>query len=376
MRFIIRRGTGITLSNICGDVFGLIQSFEPAPNGDLILMAESGVSEEIKRLLMGTNAAVPTRMTTYDQDIVLEQVPPIERAVQMPYGVVMEGVQTATPQPIGIPANTNVVQEARHMDQARRIVQVIDDDTNDNVEVDEDDVSGKMVASGLHAVQVCKEGSEQLLIARSMHNSMSSNANVILEKTLELNRLMARSIVLQNELTVLSKPLEGNAKIVSILEQVKAINDSGGFVKKAYINENGNISILTNHIYTEVLGEDIKPRDVGEMEIIIMSSIVFSESVNGTSLRNPIYIKNLTHYLANADSNWSCGHSHHEGEICFGRVFPQIHRALVDKNLMMAVELIIRFIRNPDPNDTWGKNILGFPIHVEVPAAVSQEVVS
>jgi hypothetical protein len=159
------------------------------------------------------------------------------------------------------------------------------------------------------------------------------------------------------------EPLEENSKILFIIEKINEINQSvraDSMVNKAYINKDGNISILTNRVYTEPL-EDKTIRDIGELEIVISSLAVLSETA--TTINSPILIKNLTHYVHNSDGDWSCGHVRYEGDICFGNVFPQIHRALEDKNFMMVVELLIKFIRNPNVHDVWGRNILGFPIY-------------
>jgi hypothetical protein len=101
------------------------------------------------------------------------------------------------------------------------------------------------------------------------------------------------------------------------------------------------------------------------MEIVLNSNAVFSESAATSG--EPVEIRNLT--LSAKDSHnrlWQCGHafvgSDGSSTICFGGAMDQILRALVDKNIVFFAELVIKFIKNPDIEDAWGKFIRCFPI--------------
>ena len=203
------------------------------------------------------------------------------------------------------------------------------------------------------------------MIAAAMKNVLGSNVNLVKEKVTELNRLLSRTLALRNEIDIIMKPVESNDKVNLIINQIKGINDSiteDSLLESAYINKFGNISILTKHLYTEKL-EDNTIRDIGEMEIVIVLEAILRETVSNHPI-SPIIINNLTHYFEDGgEEPWCCGHVPFGGsDPCFGHVFEQIDIALRSKNILMAIELIIKYIRNPNIHDGWGCKILGFPV--------------
>ena len=232
--------------------------------------------------------------------------------------------------------------------------------------IDPEDASdeGEMKKSDYKPSDRCI-GDDKLLIAAAMKNVLGSNVNLVKEKVTELNRLLSRTLALRNEIDIIMKPVESNDKVNLIINQIKGINDSiteDSLLESAYINKFGNISILTKHLYTEKL-EDNTIRDIGEMEIVIVLEAILRETVSNHPI-SPIIINNLTHYFEDGgEEPWCCGHVPYGGSApCFGHVFEQIDIALRSKNILMAIELIIKYIRNPNIHDGWGCKILGFPV--------------
>lgn len=366
MELLIKRRTGIDLNNIPGEVFSRVMSFNQDGNGDINLIFDSTYYSEITACLIRFHDSM-RRVISGDVpvQIVVNNNLRILDLVQNTVGTVVVGapetpvqVQTVT-QPLAAPTAT-VAGFMEQVQQNREAIRV--DADIDNINDEEDDVNGNMIKSRDLASQECEPDKQKVLIAKSMRNGLSSSANVINEKITSLNALMAKTLILQNEISVLMEPIESNTKVSFITDQIREINQAvraDSIVKSAYINTAGNISILTNRVYTERL-EDETIRDIGDLEIIIVSTAILSETT--TTVDSPIQIKNLTHILDNDDGTWTCGHARAQGSICFGNVYPQIHRALSDKNIMLVIELLIKFIRNPNIRDPWGKQILGFPI--------------
>ena len=345
MKLIILRRTEININNLPSEIFSIVTSIDVNINNDLILIFELSYLPQIQNVL--NNYYNEHRVTTELSILLYNSIDADNISCDISANI-PAAVQTLTERDVNTDTNNDLDANFYNSDDS--------DDSND---------CGMMKNSNLTPIAPCGKEEEKLLIARSMKNSLSSSANLVMEKITELNKLMARTVILRNELDVLMKPVSENPKVNFILDQVKSINDSvkeDGFIKQAYINKEGDISILTKRIHTEKLDESETIRDVGEMEIIIYSTVLLSESLQTGTQSVPIKIKNLTHYLNNEEGNWACGHVRHEGILCFGRVYEQIHSALLSKNINFVLELIIKFIRNPDENDDWGKFILGFPI--------------
>jgi hypothetical protein len=357
--FKIQANTGINFDNLPGDMFAMINRLDDE-DGILSINCEDVVENDIisclrnfytntfrERLIFGREP---------DGNISVQKYAPIPQQPlnipqQTPYNPAPMDMTRIVGTPVQGPCRLEPVDETDNHENNENL-----DDDNEN------EFSSHMEKSMQIPVSKADNDKEKALLARSMRNNLSSSSSVTYEKITELNKLMARSIILRNEIDLLMKPINENPKISMIIDQIKSIKDGINdisLIKDIYVNTNGDISVLTKKLTTETLGDD-SVRDVGEMEIIISSGIVLSENLSTTAITNPIKIKNLTHILNSNDSLYVCGHALIE-QICFGSVYEQIHKALLDKNIAMIIELIIRFIKNPNINDTWGKYILGFP---------------
>lgn len=360
MDLLIKSRTGITIDNMPPGIFQVLTNYQIVHDGVIITCNQDFLTNVTTQLfdfysrVLHVNTPETNRVNNLSVVTdatglrVMDLVPVTNaqgRIIDAP--VMMRAAPPPTP-PIP-PAET------RRIDAINELAQPVD------ANEDDEDV-GVIKPSHIQLTRQCEEGKEKLLIAKSMRNGLASTTQVINEKITCLNQLMARTIILQNELSVLMAPIVDNPKIIFIIDQINELNKSvaaDSIIKKAYVDVDGNMTILTNRVFTELL-EDDTVRDIGELELMISSTAVLSESA--TTVNNPIVIKNLTHYLSTEDGDWACGHVRQNGSICFGNVFPQVHRALSDKNIVLAVELIVKFIRNPNIEDAWGKNILGFPI--------------
>ena len=380
----IKARTGITANNIPSEVFTEIHSIDTI-DGNVIISCNidsiENVCEIISNFYNELNEEGELTISTPNNGIIeiSSEITRAEGILNIPHYV----APTQTPHAIGpqrqiAPGVYQRIVDAHPTTALDRLVEQIDNaeqqqvqrpiqivDIADIIDANHDNGSdeGEMKKSDYRPTPHC-EGDDKLLIAAAMKNTLGSNAHVVKEKVAELNRLLSRTLTLRNEIDIIMKPIENNDKVTHIINQIKEINDSiteDGLIKSAYINKFGNISILTKHLYTEKLDDDTI-RDVGEMEIIIILEAILRESVSNQPT-SPIMINNLTHYFKDGEEEcWSCGHVPCGTNPCFGHVFEQLDIALRSKNILMAIELIIKYIRNPDIHDGWGKKILGFPV--------------
>ena len=357
IQFVIRQNTGININNIPGDIFAIINAISVDDEGQVIINCEQEMKLEINGILQRLYRNLCPNETLFfvehDGMIMVQKTQPqLIDGILLPCAInttTVGGMQMEV-QHIQVPVTPNENQER-------------DQDLNPDDTFDPDDeIDGELTDSEYIASNKSENGKEKMLLAKAMRNSLSSSSTLLFDKVSEFNKLMAKSIILKNEIELLSKPIDDNPKINLIVNQIKNINDNlteESLIKSVYINDGGNISVLTKRLSTEILADNTI-RDVGEMEIIILSTIILSENLQNTSISNPVIIKNLTHVLEANDRTWACGHAP-SNQICFGHIYEQIHKALLDKNIDMIIQLVIRFIRNPDINDAWGKFILGFP---------------
>jgi len=237
-------------------------------------------------------------------------------------------------------------------------------------EEEEEEVNGTGIVPVANYVLPGEVPTEQVPveIAKTLRNNVSTQAGMVSSKLAELEKIMRRSLIIQNEINLLMKPVVENEKVQRVKAQIDQLSAYGGDIKKVYIAaDTGDLIILTNRLRSDPITDDrgrTQIFDIGEMQINLSLMLLLCETDPGSTAGRPVKIKNLTHQYCinngNGNSKWECGHVR-EGEICFGNVFAQIHQALIAKNIILVVELIIRFIKNPDPNDAWGSKILNFP---------------
>ena len=347
--FRIMPDTGITFDNISPALFAELRSVDVL-DGELVLVCDEGSQARVAAALMGQfNTLQPTKILSFQNDGVGLAMTIISDPLVLAATVGADEAQR--------PANTVFGVDQLTEDQHDEQFPERDDDTYDY---------GEFIDSQAEADLACKEEDGPLLLAKCMFNQLSNNSSIILQRVSDLNKLMMKTVILRNEIDILMKPVKANEKIANILDQIKVINAesavAGSWIESVYINTDGYVIVATKPLVTENLG-DGTTRKIGRIQIKFNSCIILAESSSlVASANNPIIIKNLDGFVQNDEGNWNCGHSRYNGDTCFGNVFPQIHQALLDKNLAMAIELIVRYLRNPEINDAWGKYILGFPV--------------
>ena len=346
---LIQKNAGFTLDNLPEGVLSVASGIDVVPNGDIIVSVMDNERNRFARsAIFSANQRIQFIVEGPDSYICHQNPAMLFRAAVQNQ---VQAAPTQAPAPVIQPVQNHVWGQ---------LAQGI---TEEEIEEEEDEsrlipVVGYRPPAELIGDFAIAE------IAKCLRNNLSSNASMIASKLNELDKIMKRSFILRNEIELFMKPVIENEKIRSIQAQIETINSSGGDIKKAYITNDGYLVILTNHLRSFPVQSEGHPTvfDIGEMQITISMAMLLAQTEPGTV--NALKIKNLTHEYVEDDTRWQCGHARND-MVCLGGVFNQVYQALVEKNIILAVECILRFIKNPDPTDAWGCKILHFPIIAE-----------
>jgi hypothetical protein len=182
------------------------------------------------------------------------------------------------------------------------------------------------------------------------------------EKTNQFNRMWSNIISLKRRIDELAKIVGDDEMLKKIEEDIEFISSKCPDIESVGMcaDKAGYISIKTKEIITSELPV-FGRRKVGRLQIIIDIVQVYS-SVEFASNNELIQIRNLDR----VPSGFVCGHVHATGDgsssiSCFGTYFDHIFDAVVSKNLALLLDVILRFVKNPDINDQWGVKISLFP---------------
>lgn len=195
-----------------------------------------------------------------------------------------------------------------------------------------------------------------VLIASKLDNDAAGRAKLLMDKTLQYNRLMSNLVTMQNEITRLSSSIGADPIVAMFREKIDSlVKNEDNMIKDIYFTNN-YLVIKTDPIITNPL-RDGKKRDIGEMEFYIRL-----DAMLGTRVTNepPIIIRNCTREDLNAGQE--CGHVNLVGQPCFGTWTEPILKCLISKDLDQLVDLLVRYIRTPNEDDVMGRPIQMWPI--------------
>jgi hypothetical protein len=202
-----------------------------------------------------------------------------------------------------------------------------------------------------------------IAVASILGNETSSNARILRDKITHYNAIMAQLIDVQREINRLSEPIDNHPSITIVRESLTALRNDV-LVDEAFITDTF-IVIRSKEIVTERL-PDISPRVIGRMEFRIKLETIFGANRN---IVDPIIIRNLDRELVSRTSDgrsegYQCPHVKLSGHACFGETLVRmLTSALAAADIVGVFDLLVRFVKNPNPVDAWGRNITMWPEH-------------
>ena len=210
----------------------------------------------------------------------------------------------------------------------------------------------------LFAPLVVLEGNEaKTAIAAKLGDATSSSARILSDKIETLNRMMSQLAALSREINTLQAPIENHPVIAKIITGVEGLR-ADPMVDSAFISNN-SVVIRTKEIVTVPCPVDGVPRRIGCMEFeISLSALVGIHS----DVARPVIIRNLTRELivhaspTNVLEGFQCPHVSLIGLPCMDRLSNQLVSAMSITDLQTIFVLLVRFVKNPNNSDTWGRN--------------------
>lgn len=205
-----------------------------------------------------------------------------------------------------------------------------------------------------------KEDIDMAKVVLRLAPSMSAfvqESKIVREKVDELNRRMVAVAQLRREIDGLMKDIQtGHPNIVKIENGIVELR------KKPYVNDvfvsDGFLVVETNDLETENPINGSR-RSIGKMQIKLSIAPLITTSTNGSD--GFLVIHNTTRrWQPTRSSHYDCGHVLN-GHPCLGEYWEEIHDAIERSDVERLVETTIRFIKNPNINDSWGRSILNFP---------------
>jgi hypothetical protein len=142
-------------------------------------------------------------------------------------------------------------------------------------------------------------------------------------------------------------------EVFSKFDDVKTISIVGS-------GEGSKIIVTTNMLVTNTLSDDTR-RNIGCMKIVIPVKLFFSDSRLNVGC---ILIQNKTNVIEDDDGNkYNAPHTTDEGISCFGNASAMMRECIIKRDLISLVEVLIKFIKSPNEQDSMGRSVFKFPVH-------------
>jgi len=202
------------------------------------------------------------------------------------------------------------------------------------------------------------------LIANSMESNITNEAKDLHDKINQFNKDWTEILKRKREIEEATQSVEGNPIINNLISQVSNLRESNNPIEEIYFIEGGFIIVKTGILTTDIELDDNK-RVLGRMQFKIDIAPIVGKS---SSSDKPIEIVNLDSTYNRGDTSWHCGHvqssKNGENNICWGQVWNHLFDAIEERNLEALLDVLFRFVKQPDPSDSWGKHAQFFPAAV------------
>lgn len=206
-----------------------------------------------------------------------------------------------------------------------------------------------------------EKDSISVAIAKMLESDATNQAKQLKDAKAKFDKMFRELLILKRDIKMYEHDLDDHPIIKSMIDQtvkVKAYDD----VDDVYFTDK-ELVIITNNLVTseEVEGEF---RDIGIIRIGVSLTAFFSPKA--VDAERVISIRNLKHRYNTGSTIWECGHVQSDGSKCVGGTYDYLFEAFVNHDLEYIVESLLRFLTNPDSNDSWGKHMQNWAIAAEV----------
>jgi len=195
------------------------------------------------------------------------------------------------------------------------------------------------------------------MIATTLESEISNLARNLQDKQAKFARDWTKVINLKREIDEATAPVEGHPLIAGLISQVNELREADNLIDEIFFIE-GFVVVKTKELITDNEIEGHR-RKIGRMMIKVdLKPIVGSSSESV----NPIEIKNLDRQYFDGSKSWECGHVPSTSGMCWGTAWEQLFNAMALRDIPSVIEVVIRFIKNPNIADSYGRHIPNWPI--------------
>jgi len=283
--------------------------------------------------------------------------------VEQPRGLGLRGLAglIGRTTPLGIPIGQP--EEARE-DVADELEDDLDQDDGDAFDRD-GGPNGYMMREGISYDRISEYHLEDITtdalpaaLAERSGGSIASTAKLYTDKVRVYNDLMSRLTGIQREIRALSDKLSSDEVVKKIVDGLEWISRNCPSME-SYKLTRSHIVITTTELSTDNAIEG-HVRKLGKFAILINLAGLAGSFEAASSERVLVRIFNLTRTHNHGD-NWMCGHVQGNGIACFGNATSMLIDAFAASDVFQVLDIVLRFIRNPDPNDQWGEQMKCWP---------------
>ena len=233
-----------------------------------------------------------------------------------------------------------------------------EDEAEDEAEVENDDEGLDRIVEGVPSVVNRRIEGDRItaMVAASLENEMSNTARNLSDRInafqMKWTAMIEESRKIQ-EATVL---LESNPIIENIIRQANQIREADNLINEVFYID-GHVVFVTNELVTDNVINGHR-RKIGRMEIQVSLKALVSQ--NSTTPK-PIIIRNLDRTFVEHGTHFQCGHIKNNVNICWGNAVESLYNSIRDRDLESVLEVVIRFIKNPNIADVYGKHMKHWP---------------
>lgn len=221
-----------------------------------------------------------------------------------------------------------------------------------------------------HLAPVVDISDEELMMRLPALVSLEQASAVKLynDKVREYERVWSQAITLKRTLDQMMSGINETEIVKKVQDDIAYLNDKCDDVESVRFESGPNVNMLviTTHEIVTTNGAKYGQRTIGKMRVSIDMRYLYAKDPPGTNYAAAIQLMNLDRHPHCCGSYWDCGHVYHEHEdgpmhVCFGGFYQHIFEAFVSRELSLLFDTIMRFVKNPNETDEWGRHVRLFP---------------
>ena len=340
---LIDAGLGITIFNLPDQVLGLmVGNHRTNDNGELVISVSENDVHAVTSMIQ--EKATSMHMVEHVEAVSCGDIISIRPRVTT--GLTWGHL---TPEEVRLANEDNDDQDYDQDDDQDM------DDEEVTEEVTEGVNAGVVLPSLTQDQNILNDDQALAMIAGTLENELSNLGRNLHDKVNEYSILWSRAIKLKREIDEIRSPIQDNPIISNLISQVNDLRSADNMIDEIFFVD-GFIIARTKQIVTDNQIEGSK-RLIGRMEI----KLNLKQISGNAQVRNVITLRNMDRRYYDGHRFWECAHAPSDNSVCWGSGWEQLFNAILSRELPAIIEVIIKFIKNPNPTDIWGSHIKYWP---------------